>query len=137
MIVVFILPRTSFSQLNLFPTITNATCPDSSNGSISLTVTGGTAPYTYLWTPGGKTISSVTGLVSGTYSLSVTDNAGNSSTASYVVGPAPFEDGANIKEPVCTMNGEIILVTSGGTGALTYQWSTGATTQFITEAGPG
>ncbi|RAI73778.1 hypothetical protein HMF3257_04020 [Spirosoma telluris] len=54
---------------------TNATC--STPGSISLvSVTGGNAPYTYSWSPGGSTATSLSGLSGGTYTLSVSDANG-------------------------------------------------------------
>jgi len=43
-----------------------------SNGSISVAVMGGVFPYTYLWNT-GATSSNISGLASGTYSLSITD----------------------------------------------------------------
>lgn len=47
------------------------------DGAINLTITGGQAPYTFAWTgPSGYTASTedITGLVEGTYSVTVTDN---------------------------------------------------------------
>jgi hypothetical protein len=62
------------------------TCYDGANGSISLTATGGSGPYSYVWTDGG-TISTVstanrTGLRSGVYSVTVTDANGCSAIES-------------------------------------------------------
>jgi hypothetical protein len=50
---------------------------NSSNGSISLTPSGGVAPYTYVWSDGNQNASR-SGLAAGTYSYTVTDNNGNS-----------------------------------------------------------
>jgi len=86
----FIFPFSLFAQLTITPSVTNATCPNSSNGSISVSVSGGTSPYTYQWLPYGQTTPDITGLTTGTYSVIVTDNDGSSSTASYEVGPVPF-----------------------------------------------
>jgi gliding motility-associated-like protein len=51
---------------------------DGTDGSISVTVTGGISPYEYLWTPavGDVTDSEVTGLIAGTYSITVIDENG-------------------------------------------------------------
>ncbi|HEU4718099.1 MAG TPA: T9SS type A sorting domain-containing protein [Bacteroidia bacterium] len=54
-------------------TSTNASCPSCSDGTASTAASGGTAPYTYMWSPGGQTTSSVTGLAPGTYVVCVTD----------------------------------------------------------------
>ena len=57
---------------------------ETGSGSISVTVTGGTAEYTYAWTGLGGTFQSaeedLTGLTAGTYSLTVTDDNGCSAT---------------------------------------------------------
>jgi hypothetical protein len=52
-----------------------------SDGSIDLTVTGGTPAYTYAWTTVGgagltPTTQDQTGLISGTYNVTVTDSDG-------------------------------------------------------------
>lgn len=44
-------------------------------GSANVTATGGTPPYSYLWSTGATT-ANVSGLDAGTYTLEVTDNAG-------------------------------------------------------------
>ncbi|MBI4929446.1 MAG: gliding motility-associated C-terminal domain-containing protein [Bacteroidetes bacterium] len=127
----------SLAQLAITPSVTNATCPDSSNGSISVIVSGGTTPYTYQWLPDLQTTSSITGISPGTYSITVTDNIGSSSTASYVVGPTPFADNADIQSPFCTSNGHIVLIPIGGTAPYQFSWSTGSTNQSITSIGEG
>src|SRR5690606_41792518 len=51
----------------------NVSCNSGSNGSASVTVSGGTAPYTYSWSPSGGTAATATGLTAGTYTVTVTD----------------------------------------------------------------
>jgi hypothetical protein len=53
--------------------VTNATC--SSPGSATVSITGGTAPYAYLWSTGATT-ATATGLQAGSYSVTVTDQVG-------------------------------------------------------------
>jgi hypothetical protein len=78
---------TQSSALVLSITPTNPTCPPGANppvnsdGSIDLTVTGGTPAYTYAWTTVGgagltPTTQDQTGLISGTYNVTVTDSDG-------------------------------------------------------------
>ena len=55
----------------------NVVCSDDANGSITITATGGTAPYTYDWGAGGNT-----GLSAGTYTVTVSDANACSFTAS-------------------------------------------------------
>jgi gliding motility-associated-like protein len=55
-------------------TPTNITCksPGFNNGSINLAVTGGVAPYSYLWS-NGKVTKDIAGLTPGNYTVTVTD----------------------------------------------------------------
>ncbi|MGH1337974.1 MAG: choice-of-anchor J domain-containing protein, partial [Aureispira sp.] len=57
---------------------TPASCGNS-NGSIALTTTGGTAPYTYLWGAGtgNQTTATATNLAAGTYGITITDALNN------------------------------------------------------------
>ena len=55
--------------------ISQPTCENESAGSISVTSTGGTTPYTYLWST-GSTNSVLTGLSAGDYTVTVTDENG-------------------------------------------------------------
>lgn len=67
---------------------TNETCTGFCDGTASATVTGGTAPYTYLWS-NSNTNSSATGLCPGTYTITSTDVNGCNSTSSVSInGPA-------------------------------------------------
>ena len=59
-------------ELSLSSTVTSATCPDSDDGTIILTVTGGLGPYIVLWHD-GSTTQNRSGLNPGTYSVVVTD----------------------------------------------------------------
>ncbi|WCL82105.1 T9SS type A sorting domain-containing protein [Saprospira sp. CCB-QB6] len=61
--------------ITLDTTITGTSVVGASDGSIDLTVTGGTAPYTYSWS-NGATTANVTNLVAGLYSVTVTDANG-------------------------------------------------------------
>jgi len=63
--------------LQFAATVTNASTPQSADGSILVNnVTGGTAPYGYLWEPGGSTGDMIDNLMPGFYTLTVTDERG-------------------------------------------------------------
>jgi gliding motility-associated-like protein len=139
LIVCYLLPVAYVhSQFTITPSITNATCPDSANGSINISVSGGAPPYTYLWTPNGQTSSSISGIPPNTYSVTITDNSGNDTTVVYVVGPPPITIADVQNPPHCTHNGSIIILSvSGGSGGYQFLWSTGATNNAIINIGAG
>jgi len=77
-------------------------CTGCTDGSVSVNVMLGVAPYAYYWLPGGETTQTINGLSAGTYSVTVTD--GNSCTATssttvteritfYSIVPDPVCDG--------------------------------------------
>ncbi len=112
-------------------TVSNTTCHDSNDGSISLSPFGGTAPYTASWSNGLNGLS-IGNLSAGNYDATVTDANGCTVTASYNV-IAPFQIFPNpmIISETCAHPGEINLEMFGGTAPYTYLWSNGATTVAI------
>ncbi|MGL5891091.1 MAG: hypothetical protein ACRC3B_14475, partial [Bacteroidia bacterium] len=110
--------------------VTNVSCANLCDGSVTLAPTGGTLPYTYLWLPGGQTTSSVASLCAGTYTVQITDSAGCVLIDSFTV-TAP---NAIVLTPVITntdcgfCNGNINLNASGGNGPLTFLWAPGGQT---------
>jgi len=79
---------------------TSNLCADQSAGSIELTTTGGGAPYTFAWTgPNGfsSTDEDLSGLVNGTYSVTVSDGLGCGNTfSSDLIGPAQITSGTYV-----------------------------------------
>ncbi len=73
------------SEIGLSTVIVAATCPTSNDGSIDLTVTGGTPAYSYLWS-NAATTQDITGLAPGNYTVTVTDNNGCVKSGSWTVG---------------------------------------------------
>ncbi|GAB5416790.1 MAG: hypothetical protein Crog4KO_22790 [Crocinitomicaceae bacterium] len=112
--------------------ITDENCGDG-QGEIDITVAGGQAPYTYSWSH-GPTSEDVTGLTSGSYTVTVTDNTGCTSSETYTVGNNTngFIASATVTDETCgDTNGAIDLTVLGGVTPLTYAWDNGATSQDI------
>jgi len=97
--------------------VSNVSCPGGSNGSASVSASGGTAPYS-----GTGTFS---GLTAGSYTYIVTDNNGCTGSTTVVINQPPAINislGSNT--PVC-VGSPINLSSSatGGTGAFRYAWT--------------
>ncbi|RPD39472.1 gliding motility-associated C-terminal domain-containing protein [Chitinophaga barathri] len=113
---------------------TNISCNGANDGTASVSALGGTAPYTYSWSPGGGTTATITGLGPGTYTCTVTDNAGGVETVSVTVSePAPITASATGTDATCNggSDGSAVVVVAGGTPAYTYNWSNGATNDTV------
>ena len=103
-------------------------CNGGSNGSAIATVSGGTTPYNYSWSPAGGTSSTATGLTAGNYTVTVTDNNSCQVTASVTVTqPAALAATASVTATSCNggSNGTAAVTVSGGTPGYTYSWSPG------------
>jgi len=107
---------------------TDVTCNGGNNGSAKITPNGGIAPYTYSWnTTPVQTTASISGLSAGTYTVTITDSKGATSTSSVTINePTLITIAGVIKNTTCNMgsDGEIQLNTSGGTPNYSYNWST-------------
>jgi hypothetical protein len=100
-------------------------CNGNSNGSAAVTVSGGTTPYTYKWTPSGGTKASASNLAGGTYTCTVTDK-NNCTSAPFVTLTNPPLLTANISSstnPSCAGGGSATVTAGGGTTPYTYSWA--------------
>ncbi|WP_316636145.1 leucine-rich repeat domain-containing protein [uncultured Flavobacterium sp.] len=100
----------------------NITCFGDTNGSASITsVSGGTAPYTYLWS-NGKTTSSITGLNAGEYSCTVTDAASLSITKIFTITQPTILNSTvtNTNASCNSNNGSLTVIATGGTPPYLY-----------------
>jgi len=111
----------------------DATCADSANGSINLTTSGGTLPYTYLWSNGSIT-EDVNGLNKGTYTVIATDLNSCSTNATFnIAQPTPLVVLDSVINNLCPNDGlgAVFVSVSGGTPTYTYTWSNAATSPAI------
>ena len=107
-------------------TITPALCFDSASGTITVTGTGGTSPYTYAIGAGAYSSSAAyAALTAGTYNIHIKDNNGcTNDTSVSIVQPANIVPSIAITEPSCygLVNGSVIISVAGGTPAFTYSF---------------
>ncbi|GAA5221925.1 hypothetical protein GCM10025777_25550 [Membranihabitans marinus] len=126
-------------SLEATATIVQPSCSGDSNGSISLAVTGGVAPYSYDWSNGAST-KNVSNLAPGTYSVEIEDSNGCGKTFTYtIVAPEEIEVDATVSQPSCSAenDGAISLTVSGGNSPYTYKWSNGSTSKNVSNLAPG
>ncbi|UFH34398.1 MBG domain-containing protein [Flavobacterium acetivorans] len=112
---------------------TNVSCFGGSNGTATVSVSGGTSAYTYAWSPSGGTAATATGLSAGTYTVTVTDANACIATQSFTITQPPVlaVTPASQTNVSCFggSNGSATVSVSGGTSAYTYAWSpSGGTT---------
>ncbi len=119
---------------------TNITCNGAANGTITITISGGTPPYTYqgLPVPGGT--NTLTGLSAGTYSGTVQDATGCSvSLSETIIEPAVFALSEAHSNLLCngTGTGSITVTASGGTLPYSFLWNDGNINQNRTNLSAG
>lgn len=120
-------------------TVTDALCFGGNTGSIQSTVTGGTTPYTYSWSD-GQTTPNATNLVAGTYGLLVVDDQGCRITDTATVNqPLQLISNVTVTPISCIdqTDANIHVVVAGGIQPYSYLWSTGATTNQISDLDEG
>ncbi|TAL62492.1 MAG: hypothetical protein EPN85_02680, partial [Bacteroidetes bacterium] len=111
------------------PTITDVSCTGGNNGSICLSPSNGTAPYTYKWLPGGQTASCRAALTAGSYSVVISDAIGCDDTLLIPVSaPSALSVTISSTSVTCNGNGNGTATANviGGTTIYTYAWSTGS-----------
>lgn len=80
---------------------TDESCSGCNNGTATVSPTGGTGAYTYVWAPSGGTGATATGLAPNTYTVTVTDANGCSSTSTVTINafvPNAIEDEIGLYE---------------------------------------
>ncbi|MEI6435333.1 MAG: T9SS type A sorting domain-containing protein, partial [Bacteroidota bacterium] len=121
---------------------TTISCFGGNTGSATITSSGGTLPYTFLWS-NGATIQNIAGLTAGTYTVTVTDANGCAQTGSEVVISNPpvlpiiigaasvcAVSAGNVYQTEAGMTGYVWNVSAGGvitggvgTNTLTVSWN--------------
>ena len=106
--------------------LTNVACFGGLTGAAALSASGGTANYTYSWTPGNLSGPNQTGLGAGTYTVNVLDanNCQGSTTVTIIQPSSAVTSSATATPTNCgASTGTATVTASGGTGAYNYSWS--------------
>ena len=121
-------------------TSTNVSCFGGNNGSINISVSGGTAPFSFNWND-GNTSQNRTNLTAGSYTVTVTDNTAQTATRTVVITqPASaLNSTATATNVLCFggNSGSIMQTPSGGTSPYAFNWGGGVTTQNRSNLGAG
>ena len=117
----------------------DVSCFGSNNGSITTVVSGGVAPYLFDWSNNNLDgLQNPSGLAAGDYGLTITDaNGCTQSTTITVSQPAAINISSSITGALNGVGGAINLTVSGGDPGYAFAWSNGATTEDISNVGPG
>lgn len=127
------------TAININITKTNPLCVDEPSGTATALPSGGVGSYSYEWMNGQFT-QTATGLSAATYSVTVTDaNGCEKSKFVTLNNPPAINLTVSRTAPTCPgfSNGSATATATGGTGAKTFLWSTGATTPGITGLAAG
>ena len=108
---------------------TDISCHGASDGSIDVTVSGGTSPYSYLWNTGDMT-PTLSNLMAGAYQVTVTDASGCVVISNQLVVTEPAELIVIGNSP--PNSGTAMTSISGGTPPYSYLWNTGDITPNLT-----
>ena len=124
----------------LSATIDSISCHGAGDGQIAVSLSGGTGPFGFAWTPSnsGDSIGNLTG---GNYHLTVTYADGCAVMESYDVhepGQLTMGTGLSHVSEFCAGDGQVVIDSiSGGTPPYNFAWSNGGTGLLIDSLAPG
>ena len=127
------------TTLSANATATDMSCYGTADGAAGFIAMGGAAPYTYLWST-GETTPSISNLVSGTYYGEITDANGCTRYDTVSILEPPAMSIQHTKTDVACFGdntGTIDLSVQGGTPPFDYAWSTGESSEDVTNLASG
>lgn len=129
----------SGNSFTVTPNTTSASC-GSANGTATVSVNGGTAPYTYSWNPTSQTGATATGLAAGNYTVTIIDAAACTQTTVVTIASAGGGTVSITSQNISCSGGSNGAATASlGSGILpyTYSWSNGQSTSAATGLSSG
>jgi hypothetical protein len=119
---------TAPSSILVTGTVSSTQCGATGSYAIDLSVSGGKAPYKYVWST-GATSEDVTGLTAGTYAVDVKDEAGCAVRKEFIINAAELSWSCLINPAaapvVCGSVGNTLNTALAG--ATSYQWTVTST----------
>ena len=112
---------------------TPVTCAGFNNGTINISVSGGTQPYVYSWNNGANS-PALDSLPAGNYVVTITDNNGCTAVAMQnITEPTPLIVTLSSNSVTChgMNNGSVIANIQGGVTPYQIQWNNGSTSNFL------
>jgi len=122
-------------NMTLTPASTDETCDAACDGTVSVSASGGTTPYTYSWSNGCSS-SSCTNLCDGTYNITVTDGAGCINDTFAIVSPGLVVTSNFTYNSNQCLTGNNFCFTNTGSSGATYAWDFGDGTGTSTLENP-
>ncbi len=123
----------------------NISCIGATDGSVTATPAGGTAPFSYLWND-GQTAATLTNVGAGTYTVTVTDNNGCTENANITLSNPPqiivttSITSNYLGEDISCFggsDGSANANASNGVGSYTYTWSNGSNGATLSNVAAG
>jgi hypothetical protein len=107
-------------------TASNVLCNGQASGTATVTTVGGTAPFSYAWSPMATNSPILNNLMAGTYSVTVTDDNGcTSQTTVTITEPTPLVATSSATDELLGADGTASVNATGGTAPYTYSWTPG------------
>ena len=114
-----------FMPIDLEVSTSNASCSDTEDGIINVTILDGVEPYTFLWNDGVTTLDRVN-VSAGTYTLEITDGAGCLFVLNRtILAPSPLLASFSVEQGATSSLFDVTVVATGGTPPYDYSWSDG------------
>jgi len=118
----------------------NNVCNGDALGSLTVTASDGSTPYTYNWS-NSATSSTISTLLAGTYTVTVTDAGGTTATSSATITePTALNTTISSQTNVACFGestGSLTASVTGGTSPYTYNWNSGETSATISGKAAG
>ena len=113
-------------NLTASATASNVLCNGQASGTVTVTPVGGTAPFTYAWSPMATNTPILNNLAAGTYTVTVTDvNGCTSQTTVTITEPTPLVATSSATDELLGADGTASVNATGGTAPYSYSWTPG------------